>query len=289
MVTQTDLRLVNDITKTLKFGCLDHNPRPTYADGSPAHTYFLNHVVRSYNLSKEFPICTLRPIAWKSAIKEILWIYQDGSNDLNMLRDKYHIHYWDQWESVDMPGTIGQRYGATVRKYDSMRRLIHGIREDPYGRRHIISLWQEEDFKESDGLLPCAFLTIWNVRDKYLDMMLIQRSGDMIAASGAGGINEVQYAALQIMVAHTTGYFPGKFTHVIANEQIYDRHIDVAKELVSRLHSVKSSSGHYTYQIDQVKYHFEPSSHDFYDYQFDNFQLIIYNPQKPQLYFELGI
>ncbi len=100
-----------------------------------------------------------------------------------------------------------------------------GIKGDPYGRRHKINLWQEDDFEMSDGLMPCCYETQWNVRGEYLDMLLNQRSGDMITASGAGGWNEVQYMSLQMMIAKATGYKPGKFTHVIANEQIYNRHI----------------------------------------------------------------
>ena len=191
-MTTADLRLTQDISNILNNGFKDENPRPKYADGSPAYTISVNHVVRSYNLQKEFPICSLRPIAWKSGIKEILWIYQDKSNSLDLLRDKYNIHYWDDWESKDMPGTIGVRYGETVRKHNLIDNLINDIKTNPYGRRHIMSLWQEDDFQSSDGLLPCAFLTDWNVRGEYLDMLLFQRSGDMLTASGAGGINEVQ-------------------------------------------------------------------------------------------------
>jgi thymidylate synthase len=109
------------------------------------------------------------------------------------------VNWWGDWDIGD--GTIGQRYGATVSRYDLINKLIKDIETDPYGRRKVVSLWQETDLAETAGLAPCAFLTIWNVRNtdlgkKYLDMALIQRSGDMLTASGPGGINEVQYAAL---------------------------------------------------------------------------------------------
>ena len=292
-MTRADLLLVNDIRNILANGTKDENPRPKYEDGTPAYTYFVNHVVRTYNLQTEFPICTLRPIAWKSAIKELLWIYQDQSNSLPLLKDKYNVNYWDAWESKDIPGTIGVRYGATVKKHNLLNNLITDIKENPYGRRHIMSLWQEEDFKESDGLMPCAFLTIWNVRGKYLDMCLIQRSGDMITASGAGGVNEVQYACLQMMIAKATGYKAGKFTHFVANEQIYDRHVDAANELLIRAKQQKldlsTSNGHYDYEFEPVKMNFNPKSDNFYDSSIEDFSLENYNPIKPQIKLELGI
>lgn len=292
-MTRADLLLVNDIRNILANGTKDENPRPKYEDGTPAYTYFVNHIVRTYNLQTEFPICTLRPIAWKSAIKELLWIYQDQNNSLPLLKDKYNVNYWDAWESKDIPGTIGIRYGATVKKHNLLNNLITDIKENPYGRRHIMSLWQEEDFKESDGLMPCAFLTIWNVRGKYLDMCLIQRSGDMITASGAGGVNEVQYACLQMMIAKATGYKAGKFTHFVANEQIYDRHVDAANELLIRAKQQKldlsTSNGHYDYEFEPVKMNFNPKSDNFYDFSIEDFSLENYNPIKPQIKLELGI
>lgn len=289
-MTTADLRLTQDISNILNNGFKDEKPRPKYADGSPAYTISVNHVVRTYNLQKEFPICSLRPIAWKSGIKEILWIYQDKSNSLDLLRDKYNIHYWDDWESKVMPGTIGVRYGETVRKHNLIDNLINDIKTNPYGRRHIMSLWQEDDFLASDGLLPCAFLTDWNVRGEYLDMLLFQRSGDMLTASGAGGINEVQYAALQMMIAKTTGYKPGQFTHVVCNEQIYDRHIESAKELLKR---ANGQSLEYVYgkgyEFVYPRMIFEPKSNDFYKFSIEDFKLEGYEPIKPQLKLELGI
>ena len=286
-MTSADYKLVNDIKNILNNGYKDENPRPRYSDGTPAYTYSVNHVVRQYDLQKEFPICTLRPIAWKSAIKEILWIYSDQSNSLDVLHDKYNIHYWDSWESKDYPGTIGVRYGETVRRHNLMDKLLDGIREDPYGRRHIMNLWNEEDFATSDGLKPCAFLTNWNVRGEYLDILLFQRSGDMLAASGAGGINEVQYAALLMMVAYATGYKPGKFTHVVANEQIYDRHISVANGLTQRAELILDNPEFYCYK--RLKMVFSPSINEFCKYTIRDFRLEGYEPIEPQLKLELGI
>lgn len=280
-MTSADRYFIHDLNKILNEGIIDKDPRPKYSDGTPAHTFFVTHNVRTYDLEKEFPILTLRPIPWKSAIKETFWIYKNQSNSLRVLNGEYNIRYWNQWESKDFPGTIGIRYGETVRRHDLLNKLIEDIKNDPYGRRHIMTLWQEEDFARSDGLMPCCYETIWTVRGKYLDMLLIQRSGDMIAASGAGCVNEVQYAALQIMLSTYLGYVPGKFTHVVANEQIYDRHIPIAEELLERYKNLDS------YTKPQML--FNPKSKDFYDYTIDDFELINYEPIKPQLKFELGI
>lgn len=280
-MTQADLLMVNDIDEILTGGYMDINPRPHYSDGTPAHTISLNHRMRQYNLAQgDFPITGLRPIAWKSAIKEILWIYQDASNSLEVLNNKYGVRYWNDWESKDIPGTIGIRYGETVRRHDLMNKLLKDIQENPYGRRHIMNLWQEDDFKASDGLLPCCYETIWNVRGEYLDMLLNQRSGDMLAASGAGGINEVQYAALLMMVARHCGYQPGVFTHVIENEQIYDRHIEAAKEMQKRISTVGWK---------KVSMTLNPEKTNFYSFTIGDFELKGYQPVKPQLLLELGI
>lgn len=281
-----DKRLYEDILNIWENGYEDVNPRPKYKDGTSAHTISVNHVVRQYDLSEyEFPICTLRPIAWKSAIKEILWIYQEQSNSLDILKNKYNVHYWDEWESKDLPGTIGVRYGETVRRHNLIDNLLDGLKNDPYGRRHIMSLWQEEDFKLSDGLMPCCYETIWNVRGRYLDMLLNQRSGDMLTASGAGGVNEVQYAALLMMVAKATGYIPGVFTHVVDNEQIYDRHIEASKELVYRYIAKENSA----IAFETPHMSFNPKSNDFYSFTIDDFKLENYYPSKPQITLELGI
>ena len=163
------------------YGYKDENPRPHYADGAPAHTFSVNHTFRTYDLSKgNFPICTLRPQAWKTGIKEIFTIYQHPTNNIEEMCER-GVTWWGDWDIGD--GTIGQRYGATVDRYDLVNRLIEDIKNDPYGRRKIISLWQKADLRETAGLAPCAFMTIWNVRGEYLDMVLVQRSGDMLTAS----------------------------------------------------------------------------------------------------------
>lgn len=280
-MNKADLIFKETVKNIMENGVMDINPRPKYKDGTPAHTKFINHIVHTYDLEKgELPLITLRNIAIKNGIKEILWIYQDQSSDLSVLKEKYNIHWWDEWESKDMPGTIGRRYGATVKKYDLMNKLLDGIKSDPYGRRHIISLWQENDFEETDGLKPCAFMTIFNVRGEFLDMALIQRSSDFITA---GNINQVQYVAFLMMVARHCGYKPGKFTHFIDNVQVYDRHFDAARELLNR-ETIECNP----------RLILNPEKKDFYDFTVDDFVLEGYpreeiNEKNPQLKLEIGI
>lgn len=291
VMTSADRYMFMAIGEIMSEGYMDENPRPHYADGTPAHTLSVNHTFRSYDLSKGiFPICTLRPQAWKTGIKEIFTIYQKPTNDLAEMRER-GVTWWDEWDIGD--GTIGQRYGATVSRYDLINNLIKDIQDDPYGRRKVVSLWQEADLRETPGLPPCAFLTIWNVRGEYLDMMLVQRSGDMLTASGPGGINEIQYAALLMMIARHTGYKPGIFSHVVANEQIYDRHMEAASVMLER----------YIEKYPEVKQGIlipceetscpmlvlNPDVTNFYEMTIDDFTMENYEPMKPQLSLELGI
>ena len=286
-MTKADRYMQDLIPEIMEDGYLDENPRPKYSDGVPAHTLSINHTFRTYDLSKgEFPICTLRPIAWKTGIKEIFTIYQKPTNKISEMEDM-GVTWWKDWDIGD--GTIGQRYGATVKRYDLVNKLIDDIKNDPYGRRKIISLWQENDLRETAGLPPCAFLTIWNVRGIYLDMILVQRSGDMLTASGPGGINETQYAAFLMMIARHCGYRPGKFSHVVANEQIYDRHFDEGKEMARRAKEkliAESVSGN---DINLPMLTINPDATDFFKMTIDDFTMENYTPMKPQLKFDLGI
>ena len=261
-MTKADNYLVNDIHNILDNGYKDVNPRPKYEDGTPAYTISVNHVMRKYDLSKgEFPVCTLRRQTWKTGIREIFTIYQHPTNVLSEMRD-LGVTWWDPWDIGD--GTIGQRYGATVKRYDLIHKLIDDIKKDPYGRRKVVSLW-------------------WNVRREYLDMSIIQRSGDMLTASGAGGINEIQYAALLMMIARVTDYEPGVFTHFVANEQIYDRHMDNAQEMLRRAEVMADDT-----QKPVLVLHKEKGCR-FEDITIEDFEMVDYNPMKPQLTFELGI
>ena len=289
-LTLADYYLYDVIRDILYDGYKDINPRPKYKDGTPAHTISINHTFRTYDLSaNQFPICTLRPMAWKTGIKEIFTIFQKPTNNIAEM-EAMGVNWWGDWDIGD--GTIGQRYGATVKRYDLINNLIKDIKNDPYGRRKVVSLWQETDLRETPGLAPCAFQTIWNVRNdtdgaEYLDMVLIQRSGDMLTASGPGGINEIQYAALLMMIARHTGYMPGKFSHFVANEQIYDRHFEAAAELIKRYEECYQRFLKEEYERPQLI--LNPDKNNFYDFTIEDFQMVNYKPTKPQLKLELGI
>lgn len=274
----------------LQRGCLDYNPRPKYEDGEVAHTLSLNHGlttygITTYDLTKgESPLITLRPIATKSAIGELLWIYQDASNDLDVLKDKYGITWWDEWE-LKNTRTIGSVYGETVNYYDLMKQLLEGMERDLDGRRHILNLWQEEQLRKPHGLKPCAYLSTFNVRHgwdgkDYLDMSLKQRSSDFATA---GCINQVQYLVLQYMVARHFNLIPGQFTWQYDNIQIYDRHIDQVIEMMDRT-PINCSP----------KIEINPNKKDFYDIEVDDIKIVGYpkeliKKKNPQLKFPLGI
>lgn len=263
-----DLAFKNMLNEVMEYGVLDKNPRPYWLeeDGShtPAYSLFTTQYMEQFDISKgEFPISTIKPTAWKTGIREMLWIYQEASNDLSVARDKFGIMWWDSWDIGD--GTIGSTYGAIVKKYDLMNTLLEGIKNNPYGRRHIMSLWQEEELRGVIGLPPCAFQTLWSVRGEYLDCTLVQRAQDIL---GAANINNIQYVALLMMVAKHCGLKPGKFTHFVQNLHIYDRHMSIAKEVLSRPCSEK-----------QPKLIFNPKSDNFYEFTIDDFSIVDYEPQ----------
>ena len=173
-----DIKLKELMTFVLENGIMDDNPRPYWEDEdgtcTPAYSLFTTQYVEKFDISKgEFPITTIKPTAWKTGIREMFWIYQAASNDLQVARDQFGIKWWDSWDIGD--GTIGSTYVAIVKRLDLMNTLLRDIQEDPYGRRHIMSLWQEDDLRGEIGLPPCAFQTMWTVRGEFLDCTLIQR------------------------------------------------------------------------------------------------------------------
>ncbi|MBQ3142296.1 MAG: thymidylate synthase [Bacilli bacterium] len=283
-MTKGDIYTKEILKRILEEGCKDINPRPKYSDGTPAHTLSVNHGMCTYDISKgETPLITLRPIAIKSAIGEILWIYQDESNDLEVLKNKYNVTWWDEWDIGNR--TIGSVYGETVKRHRLVKNLLEGLEKDPDGRRHIMSLWQEDDFKEKHGLKPCAFLTQWNVRHEkdgqdYLDMCLTQRSSDFMTA---GCINQMQYLVLQHLIARHLGMKVGRFTWFYNNIQIYDRHIPQAKEMLER-------EG-----VDcNIEIYLNEEKTNFYDFTIDDIEVRGYPREKikeknPPMKFDLGI
>jgi thymidylate synthase len=265
-MNSADKYYIQNLQKIISDGSWDENPRPKYSDGTPSHSKFITQVFEEYDISKgEFPIPTLRNTAIKIGIKEILWIYQKQTSSLDVAREM-GINWWEEWNIGD--NSIGQRYGATIKRYDLMNKLLDGLVNDPFGRRHIISMYQYVDLEETNGLFPCAYEILCSVRkvdkDKVLDMTLVQRSNDYLVA---GYINKVQYLALQMMVAGHCGYKVGKFCHLVQNLHIYDRHFDGVSELLDR-----------TPLETDLPYIELTENKNFYDYTIDDFK--VYNVDK---------
>ena len=238
-----------------------------------AYTKYLTQQFVEYK-EGEVPIINLRKIAWKTAIKELLWIYQDKSNDVSVLKEKYNVHYWDSWQNEE--GNLGTAYGYQLAKeikspengeyITQIDRLISELKNNPLNRRLILNLMDMDDLADMT-LIPCAFMTIWSVRGKYLDMTLIQRSGDYLAAAGPGNINSFQYYVLMRMIAQVTGFEPGRMVHFVQNLHIYDRHVDIIKEVIEN---------------DATKegpvLELNPEIKDFYDFKIEDFDLKNYDP-----------
>lgn len=233
--------------------------RPKWEDGIYAYTIKRFGVVNRYDLSKEFPAITLRKTYVKSAIDELLWIWQKKSNNVHDLKS----HIWDSW--ADENGSIGKAYGYQLgvkHKYkegmmDQVDRLIYDLKNNPYSRRMLTNIYVHQDLSEMN-LYPCAYSMTFNVTGDRLNAILNQRSQDVLAANNW---NVVQYAVLVHMLAQVTGFKPGELVHVIADAHIYDRHIPIVKELITRpTHPAP-------------KFYMNPDVKDFYDFTLDDFRI----------------
>ncbi len=243
--------------------------RPHWEDGTAAYTIKKFGVVNRYDLRKEFPAITLRRTALKSAMDEILWIYQKKSNNIHDLNS----HVWDEW--ADENGSIGKAYGYQVGVkhaykegvFDQMDRVLYDLKNNPYSRRIMTNLYNHHDLNEM-ALYPCAYSLTFNVTKDpkeeklILNAVLNQRSQDILAANNW---NVAQYAILLMMVAQSSDMIPGELVHVIADAHIYDRHVPVIKELIARE----------TYPAPKV--YLNPEVKDFYAFTTDD--LIVENYQ----------
>lgn len=233
--------------------------RPKWPDGTFAYTVKKFGVINRYNLEEEFPAITLRKTYIRSAIDEILWIWQKKSNNINDLKS----HIWDEWADED--GSIGKAYGYQLGvkhhykegDMDQVDRVIFDLKNNPYSRRIMTNIYVHQDLSEMN-LYPCAYSMTFNVTGDKLNAILNQRSQDVLAA---GNWNVVQYAALLMMIAQVTGFKPGELVHVIADAHIYDKHIPIVKELIKRE----------TYPAPVVT--LNPEVKDFYDFTVDDFTI----------------
>lgn len=205
--------------------------RPKWEDGKSAHTIKSFGIVNRYDLSKEFPILTIRRTYLKSAIDELLWIWQLKSNNIHDLNS----HVWDQW--ADESGSIGKAYGYQLGikhkypegEFDQVDRILYDLKNNPASRRIMSNIYVHSDLHEMN-LYPCAYSMTFNVTGNKLNGILNQRSQDMLTANNW---NVVQYAALIIMLAKVSGLEAGEFVHVIADAHIYDRHIPIVEEIIA--------------------------------------------------------
>lgn len=218
-------------------------------------TYKLPHKIMTFDLSEEFPILTTKKVAFKSAVLEILWIFQKQSNDVSWLK-KNKVHIWDDWEMED--GTIGESYGYVVRKYNQIDDLIEMLKNNSQSRRMLVNIWQIPHLKKAP-LYPCCFLTMWDVLDDKLNCMLVQRSGDMPLGVP---FNMIQYSVLVHLIAQVTNLKPGIFTHVINNAHIYENQLTGIREQLKRKNDIypspilelnKDIKDFYDFSIEDIK------------------------------------
>ena len=239
------------------------NVRPHWEDGTPAHTKKQFGVVNRYDLQKEFPVITLRKVYFKSAVDELLWIWQKKSNNVKDLKS----HIWDSW--ADETGSIGKAYGYQLGvkhkykegEFDQVDRILYDLKNHPESRRIMSNIYNHRDLHEMH-LYPCAYSVTLNVTGNRLNMILNQRSQDMLVANSW---NVCQYAVLLHMFAQVSGFEVGTLLHVIADAHIYDRHID-AVERILKLEPLSAP-----------KFWINPQIKDFYDFTVDDFKLIDYN------------
>lgn len=244
-------------------GC---NVRPHWEDGTPAHTKKAFGVVNRYDLQKEFPVMTLRKTYFKSCIDELLWIWQKKSNNVKDLSS----HIWDSW--ADENGSIGKAYGYQLSikhkypegEFDQVDRILYDLKHHPESRRIISNIYNHSDLSEMN-LYPCAYSVTLNVSGKRLNMILNQRSQDMLVANNW---NVCQYAVLLHMFAQVSGLEAGTLLHVIADAHIYDRHVPYVKDLMELT------------PYSAPKFRINPDVKNFYDFTTDDFELIDYQSHE---------
>ena len=261
-----DVTFINNCKYILEHGVSSEGEqvRPKWPDGTPAHTLRVFGLINRYNLAGEFPALTLRRLAFKSAVDEILWIWQKKSNNINELNSKI----WDAW--ADKDGSIGKAYGYQLRQkhkykeglFDQVDRVLYDLKFNPSSRRILTSMYNFDDLSEM-GLYPCAYSVTFNVTNGKLNAILHQRSQDFLAANNW---NVSQYAILVYMFAIASGLEVGELVHVMADAHIYDRHIPIVEELIK------------LEPRPAPKLMINPEVKNFYDFKVDDFKLEGYAP-----------
>lgn len=267
-MSRADQIFIQNCQEILNEGVWDTNckVRPHWEDGTPAHTIKKFGIVNRYNLQEELPILTIRKTAFKNCLDEILWIWQKKSNNVHDL----HSHIWDAW--ADETGSIGKAYGYQLAKksiypegeFDQVDRILFDLKNNPASRRIMTNIYNFEDLHEMH-LYPCAYSMTFNVSGDTLNGILNQRSNDMLTANNW---NVLQYSLLLMMFAQVSGLKAGTLIHVISDAHLYDRHIDLVKEVMGKP------------QHKAPKLKMDTSIKNFYDFTVDSFELEDYEFEK---------
>ncbi|MBR0439293.1 MAG: thymidylate synthase [Bacilli bacterium] len=267
-MSKADQIFINNMKDILENGFSDKDlpVRPKWEDGTPAHTIKKFGIVNVYDLQEELPILTIRRTAFKSCLDEILWIWQKKSNNIHDLNS----HIWDSW--ADENGSIGKAYGYQLGKkaiypegeFDQVDRVLYDLKHNPQSRRIMTNIYNFEDLHEMN-LYPCAYSMTFNVTGDTLNGILNQRSNDMLTANNW---NVLQYSLLLMMFAQVSNLKPGKLIHVIADAHIYDRHVELVKEVINKP------------QHKAPKLKINPNIKNFYDFKVEDFELIDYEYEK---------
>ncbi len=276
-MSRADQIFINTCTDIIENGWWDTevDVRPKWLDGTPAHTVKKFCIVNRYDLAKEFPIISLRRTAFKSAIDEILWIWQKKSNNVNDLNS----HIWDSW--ADQTGSIGKAYGYQLGvkhkykegEFDQVDRVLYDLKHNPQSRRIMTNIYVHQDLNEMN-LYPCAYSMTFNVSGDTLNGILNQRSNDVLTANNW---NVVQYAVLLHMFAQVSGLKVGELVHVIADAHIYDRHVPIVKKILQNP------------QYPAPKFWINPEVKNFYDFTVDDFKLEGYEFNKLEDKIEVAV
>lgn len=248
------------------------------SDGAPAHTIKTFSYVTRYDLSEEFPIQTLRKQSFKNAIKETLWIFQKRSTNINDLG----LHIWDAW--ADKHGDLGKTYAYALKeeidypegKFNQVDYLLYQLKNNPMDRRMMLQLFDPHNVKHTK-LPPCVMTYLFDVSNGRLNMTVIQRSGDVLAAAAAGGWDEIGMAVLQHMLAQVSGLRVGELVHVVNNLHIYDRHMEHVGKII------------FNEEYDAPKFTINKDIKDFYDFTVDDFKLENYKATSLDIKFEVAV
>lgn len=267
-MSRADQIFIQNCQEILNEGVWDTNckVRPHWEDGTPAHTIKKFGIVNRYNLQEELPILTIRKTAFKNCLDEILWIWQKKSNNVHDL----HSHIWDAW--ADETGSIGKAYGYQLAKksiypegeFDQVDRVLFDLKNNPASRRIMTNIYNFDDLHEMH-LYPCAYSMTFNVSGDTLNGILNQRSNDMLTANNW---NVLQYSLLLMMFAQVSGLKAGTLIHIISDAHLYDRHIDLVKEVMEKP------------QHKAPKLKMDTSIKNFYDFTVDSFELEDYEFEK---------